>query len=69
MTFLKKLFRLFAITATVAGATLAGTACGVKKPPEPAYTFPRDLNPSESPSPTPRPGFSNPSGPLETPSS
>gem|GEM_PF-3030641 len=69
MTNLKNFFRPLAIAATVAGATLVGTACGVKKPPQPAYTFPSDWNPSDSPSPTPRPGFSNPSGPLETPSS
>jgi hypothetical protein len=43
-------------------AVIFSSACGVKKPPTPAYSMPHEFDSMATPSPTP--GFSNPSGPL-----
>jgi hypothetical protein len=62
-----KLLSLAYFLIALSAITFFVTACGVKKPPIPAYSFPS--NPDLGATPSPTPGFSNPSGPISEPKS
>jgi hypothetical protein len=55
----KRKIKRFSITTLL---VLMSSACGVKKPPIPAYSFPMTGDGAVATSPTP--GFNNPSVPL-----